>query len=130
MTLAHRLPLDISAHLRDLTERSIAGRWPILDSWGEPGATLTSVKVQDVPYDVRDPRAVAYLTIELAGGIRIDGMALRVNSRGELLVKFPPRERHHRRRGTAALPINDHARGAIEKAVLEALELQRPPALR
>ena len=127
MTFVHRLPLDISARLRNLAERSISGRWPILDCWGEPGATLTGVKVQGVPYDVRDPRAVAYLALELAGGIRIDGVALRVNSRGELLVKFPPRERHRRRRGTAALPINDHARGAIEKAVLEALELQRPP---
>lgn len=130
MTSAHRLPLAISARLRNLADRSIAGRWPILDFWGEPGATLTCVKVQGVPYDVRDPRAVAYLALELAGGIRIDGVALRVNSRGELLVKFPPRERRRGGRGTAALPIDDHARGAIERAVLEALELQRPPALR
>ncbi|MBK9387333.1 MAG: hypothetical protein IPN34_21165 [Planctomycetes bacterium] len=130
MTLVHRLPLAISARLRTLAERSIAGRWPILDVWAEPAMTLIGVEVKRVPHGNRDPRAVAYLALELAGGIRIDGVALRVNARGELTVCFPSRDQFRTSRAPTAFPIDNHARAAIEKAVLEALELHQHAATR
>ena len=73
----------------------------------------------------REQGLVGRLTLDVGGLLVVNHVALRRTRDGRLALSFPaPTDRRGRRRSDVR-PLDDRARRAIERAVLDALSLPR-----
>lgn len=68
------------------------------------------------PHD-RSSGLLAFLTVEVAGGIALDGITLRKTVAGRMTLAFPVRTDQSGRRHPTIRPLNNEARQTFEKEV-------------
>lgn len=69
----------------------------------------------------RETGIVGWLSGQVAGGLRVDGIALRRTLDGRLTLSFPERTDAQGRRHPLIRPVDDAARRRFEASVFEAL---------
>ena len=86
---------------------------------------ITILSFATAPARDRERGLLGWLSFGVDGLLVLDGVALRRTRTGRLTLSFPaPTDRRGRRRALVR-PLDDRARRAIERAVLEALSLPR-----
>ena len=80
--------------------------------------TFTSASPADVQQGL-----LGWLSVRVDDSLVLDGIALRRTRNGQLTLSFPERRDSNGRRHPLIRPLDDGARRAIERQILEALGL-------
>jgi DNA-binding cell septation regulator SpoVG len=100
-------------------------RQTIRGSWRIGSATLTAITISPASERDADDGLLAYVSIELDGLVRIDGVTLRLTEEGQLSLSFPSRTSRRGMKRALVRPTDRAARHAIEKAVFHALGIRQ-----
>ena len=96
-------------------------RQTIRGSWRIGSATLTAITLSSASDRDADAGLLAYVSVELDGLVRIDGVTLRLTEEGQLSLSFPSRTSRRGTKHSLVRPTDRAARHAIERAVFHAL---------
>lgn len=97
--------------------------------WTRPGPQISDLRFTPAPRDDQARGLLGWVSLVLDGGLCIDGIALRRTRDGRRALSFPVRHDRSGRQHSLIRPVNAAARRAIEAAVFEALDLDRPQEL-
>ena len=86
-------------------------------------ADLAIIQAHMTPGSAADERRglLGFVRLELAGGLILDGLALRRSNQGRRYIAYPAREGGDGQRHYSVRPVDDRARLAWEQRVFAAL---------
>ncbi len=84
---------------------------------------ISGVKLTPAPATERSAGLLGWISCTVGEALRLDGLALRRTREGVLTIAFPCRKDGAGRKHYVVRPLDDEARKAIERQVLEQLEV-------
>jgi DNA-binding cell septation regulator SpoVG len=90
---------------------------------------VSAVRVKWAPENVRRSGLLAWLEVVLDDVLELDGLALRRTTSGDLSVTYPTRRDGAGREHTLVRPLGEAMRRAIERQVVEMIDLEAGGAL-
>lgn len=89
---------------------------------------LSGLRFTPAPPDNADCGLLGFVSFILADAVVLDCVAIRRTRDGRVVLSFPLKHDQAGRQHSLVRPVNDAARQAITRAVVEALQLREGPA--